>query len=382
MTLWFSATAVLPDLERAWQLSPIGAAWLTAAVQIGFVAGALGSALGNLPDLVPPRRLMATCAVLGALANLALAFWVSSLGPALVLRFATGVFLAGVYPPGMKIAAGHVPGRGRGLAIGVLVGALTLGSASPHLIAGLVGATWPFRAVLTASSVLALCGAVLVVAVVRDGPYAPKPAPFDPRQVARVFRDRSLMLANLGYCGHMWELYAMWTWLVTFLAAAGTSSLRDVRLWAFAIIGVAGAAGAALGGYLADRRGRTAVTIAAMAVSAVCCLCSPLAFGAAPLVVLIFGIVWGASIIADSAQFSTAVTELADPAYVGTALTLQTSIGFLLTLVTIWGLPLLAEVVGWQYAFLALAPGPALGCVAMARLRALPEARRMAGGRR
>jgi MFS family permease len=384
MALWFSATAVLPTLRRAWDLSPTGAAWLTAAVQLGFVVGALGSALTNLPDVVPPRRMLWVSALAGAAANLVLAVAVGSIGPALVLRFVTGVCLAGVYPPGMKIAAGHVSGRGRGLAIGTLVGALTLGSASPHLVAGLVGgAELPHRLILVVSSVLAVAGAVIVAAFVTDGPYAPPRAPFDPGQIGRVLRHRPLVLANLGYFGHMWELYAMWTWLAVFLAAAfGPADPAAPRLAAFAMIGVAGASGCLLAGWLADRVGRTTVTIAAMAISGACCVLSAWLYTGPGWLLTVFGLVWGASIIADSAQFSASVTELSDPAYMGTALTLQTSVGFALTLVTIWGLPILAERIGWRYAFVALAPGPLLGCWAMAALRRHPEAVRLAAGRR
>jgi MFS family permease len=384
LTLWFSATAVLPSLVAAWELSPSGAAWLTAAVQLGFVVGALGSALTNLPDVLPPRRMLWISALAGAAANLVLALAVSSLAPALGLRFLTGVCLAGVYPPGMKIAAGHVSGRGRGLAIGVLVGALTLGSATPHLVAGLLGgAALPYRLVLGVSSALAALGALLVALAVTDGPYAPARAPFDPRQIGRVLRDRALVLANLGYFGHMWELYAMWTWFAIFVAAAlGPGDPATPRVVAFVVIGVAGAAGCVAAGWLADRLGRTTITIAAMAVSGACCLASAWAY-AWPLPLLVaFGLVWGASVVADSAQFSAAVTELSEPAYMGTALMLQTSVGFALTLVTIWTLPLLAEVIGWRWVFLALAPGPALGCWAMAALRARPESLRLAAGRR
>lgn len=384
MTLWFSATAVLPALQRAWALSATGAAWLTAAVQLGFVAGALTAALTNLPDVLPPRRMFWICAVAGAAANLLLALGVSSLAPALGLRFLTGVFLAGVYPPGMKIAAGHVTGAGRGLAIGVLVGALTLGSATPHLVAALAGgADLPYRDVLAVSSGLALVGALLVATAVTDGPYAPRPAPFDPRQVGRVLRDRGLLLANLGYFGHMWELYAMWTWLAIFLASArGAGDPAWPRVAAFVIIGLAGSAGCVLAGWLADRVGRTTVTIVAMAISGTCCVLSAGAYAAPAWTVIVFGLVWGASVVADSAQFSAAVTELSEPEYMGTALTLQTSMGFALTLVTIWGLPLLAARAGWRFAFLALVPGPAFGCWAMAALRRRPEAIRLAAGRR
>lgn len=382
MTLWFSATAVLPSLIDAWDLSASGAAWMTAAVQLGFVIGALASAFFNLPDVVPPRWMVAAACVLGAVCNLLLAHTVSSAGPAIALRFLTGVCLAGVYPPGMKIAAGHVSGRGRGLAIGVLVGALTLGSATPHLVVGLGGdAGLPHRVVMTASSIMAVVGGLIVITLVRDGPFAPKPAPFDPRQAARVVRDRPLLLANLGYFGHMWELYAMWTWLALFLTAA-TADPTTARLGAFAIIGVAGSIGAIVAGRIADRVGRTTVTISAMTISAACCLLSPWAFTAPTALLIAFGIVWGASIVADSAQFSAAATELAEPSYMGTALTLQTSIGFALTLIPIWGLPYLASEVGWRWVFVFLAPGPILGSLAMLALRRHPAAGKLAAGKR
>ena len=384
VTLWFSATAVLPALQASWHLSPTGAAWLTAAVQAGFVVGALASAVLNLPDVLPPRRMLGASALAGAGVNLVLAWGVSSLGPALVLRFLTGICLAGVYPPGMKIAAGHVGGRGRGLAIGILVGSLTLGSGTPHLVAGLLDAAeLPYRLVLTVSSALAVLGAVLVLGFVTDGPYAPAPAPFDPRQLGRVLGDRAVLLANLGYFGHMWELYAMWTWLAIFLGAAlGGADPAAPRLAAFACIGVAGALGSVLAGWVADRVGRTTVTIAAMAVSGACCAMSPWAYAWPAAALLGFGLVWGASVIADSAQFSAAVSELSQPAYMGTALTLQTSLGFALTLIPIWGLPVLAQVTGWRYAFLVLAPGPALGCLAMRALRHRPESVKLAAGNR
>ncbi len=382
MTLWFSATAVLPQLGEAWGLSTTAAAWITAAVQLGFVIGALGSAILNLPDVIPPRRMVWMSSVAGAVLNLVLAWGVSSVGPAVALRFATGICLAGVYPPGIKIAAGHVSGRERGFAVGVLVGALTLGSATPHLVAGMFGgARISYGAVMTVSSALALAGALITARLVRDGPWAAAPAAFDPRQASRVLRDRAVLLANFGYFGHMWELYAMWTWLALFLTGA-LGRPAGARLAAFAIIGVAGCVGAIAGGLLADRVGRTTVTIGAMAISGACCALSPWAYVAPAPAILAFGLVWGAAAIADSAQFSAAITELSDASYIGTALTLQTSLGFALTLVPIWSLPYLAAEAGWRFAFLALAPGPALGCIAMAALRRRPEALRLAAGRR
>jgi MFS family permease len=383
MTLWFSATAVLPALRALWNLTPGQAAWLTAAVQLGFVIGALTAAFFNLPDVLPPRRMFAVAALAGAAVNLALAWWVHAPGPALVLRFCTGFCLAGVYPPGMKMAAGHVEPRRRGLAIGLRVGALTLGSATPHLLAAWAGgAELPHRLVLTASSVLAVLGALLVAGFAVDGPYLSRPVGFDIRQVGRVLHNRPMVLANLGYLGHMWELYAMWAWLAIFLAAALPG--RDAatpRLLAFVCIGIAGSCGAIGGGWLADRIGRTTVAIGAMVISGACCLLSAAAFGAPLWILGVFCLVWGMSVIADSAQFSACVTELADPAYMGTALTLQTSLGFALTLVSIWTLPQLAARAGWQFAFWMLAPGPLLGSLAMASLRRDPAAMQCASGR-
>ncbi|HKW91041.1 MAG TPA: MFS transporter [Methylomirabilota bacterium] len=384
LSLWFSASAVLPALSREWGLGDAGRAGLTIAVQLGFIVGTLAAALTNLPDVLPPRALMMWGALAGAVANAALALWVTELAPALALRFVTGLCLAGTYPPAMKIAATWFR-EGRGLAIGLLVAALTVGSATPHLIRGLTDLPW--RHALLAASVLAATAA-LVVTFVTEGPYRFPPARFDLRMAAAVLRERGPRLACLGYFGHMWELYAMWTWLGAFLAAsleargAGLYAGLNASAATFVCVGLAGGFGAYAGGALADRWGRTTLTMAAMAASGLCALLIGWSFGGPPLLTLLLAIVWGVTVIADSAQFSTAVTELAPAAYVGTALTTQTCVGFALTMVSIWLVPSVVRLVGWRWAFALLAIGPALGVVAMARLRTLPEAVRMAGGRR
>jgi MFS family permease len=385
LSLWFSAAAVLPALSREWQLGDGGRAGLTIAVQAGFILGTLGSALANLPDIVSPRLLMLWSAIAGAALNAALALWVESLSPALVLRFATGLCMAGAYPPAMKIVATWFR-SGRGLAIGILVGALTVGSAAPHLIRALTDLPW--RGTLLAASALSLLAAALVWLCVTEGPDHFPAARFDLRMAGAVFREPGPRLACLGYFGHMWELYAMWAWLGLFLAASleahGGGSYLGLGAPAatFVAMGLGGALGAYAGGALADRWGRTTVTMAAMALSGLCAAVIGFSFGGPPTLTFLIAILWGITVIADSAQFSAAVTELSPPAYVGTALTAQTCVGFALTMVSIWLIPPVVRAIGWEWSFAVLAPGPVLGVLAMARLRGAPESVRMASGRR
>lgn len=367
MATWFSASAVVPALRTEWQLTAGGAVWLTASVQLGFVTGAVTAAVLNLADRVPAHRLVAVCALLAAVATTCVAAFAAGLAVAVPLRFLTGVALAGVYPPGLKLMTSWFD-RGRGFALGVLVGALTLGSALPQLISAF--AALPWRAVLLVAAASAAAGGLLAARVVRPGPLAAPAPPFRPRYALTLFREQGPRLANLGYFGHMWELYAVWTWLPAYLAAstATTGAPMPVGVVAFLAIGVAGVAGCLLGGWLGDRVGRARLAALAMAVSGTCCVLAAFAFGGPPPLVLVLVLVWGAAVIADSGLFSACTSQVVDPRYTGTALTTQTAIGFLLTIVTIQATPLIAEHAGWPVAVALLALGPAAGAVAMLRL--------------
>jgi len=365
MVPWFSATVAAPGMTAQWRSSPASIAWVTIAVQLGFVVGTFVSAALLLSDRLRTRYLAASAASMASVATLLLLWRDINAVEAIGLRLITGVALAGVYPPGIKLAAGWWRER-RGTAIGVLVGALTLGSAAPNLVR-VMAATADWRSIIVAAGTASLLSAAIFAFAVREGPFHAPSARFDPRAIILVLRDRGVVLATAGYLGHMWELYAMWSsigafWLV--MAARYDMSSSSAAGLAFLTIG-AGALGCVVAGSVADRIGRPVVTIAAMAVSGACALAIGPSMSVSVAWVAFVAMVWGISIVADSAQFSAAVTELAPVQYVGTAITLQTCLGFLLTILTIRAVPVWADRWGWERAYMPLAIGPALGIVAM-----------------
>ncbi|MFE8702874.1 MFS transporter [Cytobacillus sp. FJAT-54145] len=371
LSLWFSASVIGQELLESWQLQSHYKAWLSASVPIGFVIGAFLSSYFGIADRFNPRKIFAISALSGALLNFGLVL-VNSALLGMSLRILTGFALAGVYPTAVKILSQWFPKK-RGLAIGILIATLTLGSALPYLVVMFFSSV-EWKLVIISSSLLALTSAVIVNWVLADAPVPIKKQPFSIKLLKKVTNNKPLMLVNYGYFGHMWELYAMWTWLPIFLTASFKSQLPQISNWVIALIsfssiGVAGGIGCVIGGLIADRFGRSRLTILSMCVSAACSILIGFTFGHSMWLSVFLAIIWGIFVISDSAQFSAAVSEFADVEYVGTALTFQMCIGFLITIVSINIIPIFQNIVGWEWVFIILAIGPIFGVWSMIKFQ-------------
>ncbi len=386
MSLWFSASAIAPELAGIWGISGIGTLIVTLMVQFGFVAGALISASLGLADKINPRKLFAFSATMGSLFTVMFVFLYHYFFIEMILMLLTGIMMAGIYPVAVLIVSIWFPAR-RGLALGIVIAGLTLGSALPHIILDL-----PFirewEALLEFSSLLSLLGGAMVFLILHDNKKYVNAPKFKLDTIKLIIRNKPVMLANYGYFGHQWELYAMWTWIPVFILSSfsfyytGSELLFMAGIISFSIIGLSGVIGSILGGLISDRIGRTLSTSIYLGISGTSAVLIGLTYGVMPYITVIVGIIWGITVIADSAQFSTAVTELSSDKIRGSALTFQMALGFLITVGSIYAIDILRTTVGWHWAFSFLSIGPLLGIISMMRLRYKNESSLMCNGKK
>jgi len=364
-SLWFAGNAVMGDLQLEWGLlSPASLGYITSSVQLGFISGTLFFAFFLISDRFSPRLVFFISSILGAAANLGIFFFSDGLSSLLIFRFITGFFLAGIYPVGMKIAAGWYK-HGLGATLGYLVGALVLGTAFPHLLKSFEH-SYEWGSVLISVSVISIIGGIFMLIFVPNGPYLSKGTKFNPRAIQIIFKSKALRQAAFGYFGHMWELYTVWTFVPLLLAYYAKEHIDaiNIPLWSFWII-AAGGVGCALGGVISKRTGSKPVAFCQLLASGICCLLSPLIFAAPLELFLVFFLFWGVVVAGDSPQFSALVAMSAPKEYVGSALTIVTSVGFLITVFSIQFVSSLVGIIDAKYLMLFLIPGPVFGLISL-----------------
>jgi MFS family permease len=363
-SLWFAGNAVLGDLQRQWELGDAALSYMTSSVQLGFIIGTLLFAFFTISDRFSPRIVFFLCSLLGALSNLGIYLAADGLISLLVFRFSTGFFLAGIYPVGMKIAAGWYR-KGLGQALGYLVGALVVGTAFPHLLKS-TGQSFPWEHVIISISAISMLGGILMLLLVPDGPYAVKGTKFNSKAFVIIFKSRDLRAASFGYFGHMWELYTLWAFfpvLITAYVAMARQPL-NVPFWSFWVIAV-GSLGCIGGGILSFKLGSPSIAFFQLLTSGICCLLSPLFFHAPLGIFLGFLVLWGIVVVGDSPQFSALTAQTAPRELVGSALTIVNSIGFFITIISIQFTNFLTDFISPQYIFLFLIPGPIFGLASL-----------------
>ncbi|MHA2008563.1 MAG: MFS transporter [Promethearchaeota archaeon] len=382
LTVWFSANAITPQLIILWNLNQTDLALLSIILIIGFVLGGLIYSVFNLPDLINTPIFFSLNALLAALGN-----FLAALSPNflffITFRFITGFFLAGVYPTAMKLISSWFK-RNRGLAIGILLGALTAGSGLPYIF-NLTGLpNW--RIMLSISSLLALFGSVLIFTFIQEGSHLVKGAKFQFSNIKELFSKKSVRYANYSYFGHMWELYAFWVWIPKFLQEVHSRTNPGIDLNLYFSLGtflvfISGALGNMIGGKVADIIGRTKFNILMSIVSGLSSLTIGFFLNNYVLAVVI-AIIWGLTVVPDSPQYSAMISELSNPAYIGTALAIQTAVGFAITNITIWLLPIIVDLIGWTYGFVFLVFGPVFGIYSLLKLRKEPDSVKIALGKK
>lgn len=366
-SLWFAGNAIITDLQSAMNVGIDDTGIVTSAIQLGFISGTLIFALLSLSDRYSPKKIFFICSILGSVSNLLIYFIANSLSSLLVLRFITGFLLTGIYPIGMKIAAGWYKDK-LGNAIGFLVGSLVLGTAFPHLIKSF-GGSLPWEQVIFVVSGFAMVGGSLMYFAVDDGPFISSGTKFNPMTIITIFKYKELRSSALGYFGHMWELYTFWALIPVILLCYLKSNHMEMNIsfWSFVII-ASGSIGCIVGGAISKKSGSAKVAFTQLAISGICCLVSPIMFNTPEPIFLTYLIFWGIAVVGDSPQYSAIIANAAPKELVGSGLTLVNSIGFAITILSLWFVYQFLDMIDISYALMILAIGPLLGIISMRSL--------------